>query len=375
MSFFYKIVVDRTDANFISGWCFYLLNRHEKVELAIYLNGMLLGVTTADLFREDLRELDIHPTGYCGFELVINKTPDELKGHHVLSIVDRKNNKQLAKIKAADFSVIKKGGIIKIFKDLLSFSRRKRPPILFMHIPKTAGTSFNTFIRYLNKYEKAISHIEATNETDYHDLNLRYNYISGHLRYGIFRKYFCDQNNDLYTIIREPYARLHSHFKWMKRSIDERFEKSLKNHKSGIYNLRLKIKNLDFNDLERLKQFVDDISGAEAAFFDNLQTRYFLIDRVEKVFENDLEQALMNTSKFKLIGLTEQYSDFLEAFTRLNNLKSKIQTSTLNKSTQEPLFDINDSEIRNILHPLVCHDLILYEDVRNTFVTWVNNAG
>jgi hypothetical protein len=34
-----------------------------------FLDGVLIGQTTADIFLEELYELKLHPTGKCGFEL------------------------------------------------------------------------------------------------------------------------------------------------------------------------------------------------------------------------------------------------------------------------------------------------------------------
>ena len=70
MSIFYKISIDRVNANYISGWCFHRFHRGRPVQLECYQNEKLQAETEASIFREDLKQLGIHPTGKCGFEFI-----------------------------------------------------------------------------------------------------------------------------------------------------------------------------------------------------------------------------------------------------------------------------------------------------------------
>ncbi len=363
MGFFYRIAIDTIEGNYISGWCFKRFNKQERVQLELHQNGVVLGEMTADIFREDLFELRIHPTGRCGFALVI-ENHTEFSSRSALHLVEKKTGRLLAEIDNDSIRLKQPARSLELCKKLFSKRSPNKPVVLFMHIPKTAGTSFNTIARSTFPKERAISHIEALAEEKHHDLQNHYHFISGHLRYKSFKNTFHGENTTLYTIVREPFSQLHSHLKWMIESSVERLENSLQVRNPTMYNLGKKLSSIDFSRPQNIQSFIKDIDNIEAAIFDNLQTRYFLDYHVERVSEKDIEQAIANTNYFQLIGLTERYSDFLRKFSELNGIKTPTQVRRLNKSKSKDLFDVDDPLIKNALLPLVIYDLELYEHIR-----------
>ena len=365
MNPFYKISIDQVNDNYISGWCFHRLKKSRCVQLALYCGGECLGEISAEQFREDLHALGVHPSGKCGFEMVFNRKI--LQGEGALELVDMSSGKLLYKIEWEHFSIKKRIPFGKFITSVISFSPAGKEKILFMHIPKTAGTSFNTLIRSLDIKGLSISHIEFSDEATYPALKKRYRYISGHLRFGIFKKHFCGDNTALYSIVREPFSHLHSHLRWVVRNLGTRGDYNLKYSNRTIYDLSCKVRAFDFSDAAQIKEFIVGMTSVDAAFFDNMQTRHFLDNRVERVSLDNLKQAITNTGEFKLIGVTEQFETFCNDFIALNNLVTSFESGKLNRSRSEPLFDSNNPEIRQALFPLVEYDLMLYDHVKNSY--------
>ena len=68
----YKGTVDKIDEKNISGWVCH--KKHAKsVLIEIYHNGEILKKTEATHFRPDIRDLNWHPTGYCGFKVAFEE--------------------------------------------------------------------------------------------------------------------------------------------------------------------------------------------------------------------------------------------------------------------------------------------------------------
>ncbi|NKB62528.1 MAG: hypothetical protein GKR95_10550 [Gammaproteobacteria bacterium] len=84
-----------------------------------------------DLYRDDLKEHGHHPTGFCGFKFVF-PAEFEFLPDRLISIYTKSINKPLFEIPTNETP-----------KTLEKVSR----PIFFMHIPKTAGTSFNNHVQ------------------------------------------------------------------------------------------------------------------------------------------------------------------------------------------------------------------------------------
>lgn len=362
MNFFHKISIDRLNSNYISGWCYNRVNKRKVVDLCLRYRGEVISRTSANIFREDLLELDLHPTGKCGFELIIDPPVGRFeKKAYTLTL--EHSVRPLAVIDSDLFNREKKEGLRGKLGFLMPSFQRPYPLLLFMHIPKTAGTTFNTQVSTLLPRNKIATHIELDDKSRYNALADRKYYLSGHLRFGVFKEYLCHGDFQLYTIVREPYAHLHSHLKWMIKTANENSDNYFKHSNKVIYELGRKLADTAFDSAAHLDHFVQNISVVESRFFDNMQTRYFCDQELDRVSGVDLERATENANSFKLIGVTERYDEFINQFVSLHSLQ-KIETSRqLNRSKSVPLFDIEDSEMRQVLYPLVQYDLILYNHI------------
>jgi hypothetical protein len=236
-------------------------------------------------------------------------------------------------------------------------------PILFMHIPKTAGTSFNTFAISTFPKGQSISHIELINKARYPELQKKYRYISGHLPIGTLKESFQLEGVDLYTIVREPYAQLHSHLKWLIRTASDQNDNYFRYDNPIILELGNSLASIDFQHTKAIDSFISRMGDLQAAFLDNMQVRYFLDKAPRRTAGDDLEKAKENCQLFRKIGMTEQYAGFTTEFVQAHSLSLQAKTFQLNRSHSKPLFDTQSPEIRQALKPLVSLDLQLYEHI------------
>ncbi len=363
MSLFYKISIDHVNANYISGWCFNRFRKQAVAVLQCYRKDQLICESRADKFREDLQALGIHPSGRCGFEFIFEadgwSDPTE-----PLSIRIKGSSSDLVSLYLNDDRG--SGGTIacQYLKWAFKYRSAADKTAVFMHIPKTAGTSFNTLAQAMYPRRSAITHIELRPESQYAAYPEQYRYVSGHVRAGILKRCFASEQSEFYTIVREPYAQLHSHLKWLIHTAVSRDENYFKTSNQVIYSLGQRLSRVDFSSSSSLGRFVETLSDIEAAFLDNVQTRYFLDDQPARVNVRDLDSAVENRKIFRLIGLTEDYQAFVARFQQFNRLKASRGSGRMNISRSGELFDYQQNDLRAALKPLVWADLELYEAVK-----------
>ena len=159
-------------------------------------------------------------------------------------------------------------------------------------------------------------------------------YIAGHLPWREVGSLVDNSSYGLYALIRDPYKHLHSHLNYV-RCVHTNAEHDVHNeykHNNTIKELAVRLSQLNFEDDDRLQRFIEKLKGFQLDFFDNIQTRYFLDYRPEKVTVEDFENAKKNISRFRLVGLTEYYNIFLDQFCRDMRLPPQSQTEKSNKS-------------------------------------------
>lgn len=366
MNLFYRHSVDLFQDNLISGWCYHRMYKQRYVKLLVIADGVEISMVTANIFREDLYEQKVHPSGECGFRIIL---PREAREAEAIEVFAGKSKQPLFSLqkKTKGHLINKKNGLLSLIRK--PFAPRRPLAILFMHIPKTAGTSFNSFARKIYTEKEAISHIEAYSSSEYMKIQQSFRFISGHLNIGSIQTGFDLSTVRLLTILRNPFRHLHSHISWLKQVGADPESVYFKQHNTTFQRLAIHLQSQDLFSIEGLKHFVDNMEDAELLQFDNCQTRYFLMKSPLKVTSSDVDEALGNLQLFSNIGFTESYEDFERYFTHVLGVPNPSQKHThLNKSKKKTLFDVTDPEVMKALYPLVEADLKLYEAAQQLFV-------
>ena len=334
-----------------TGWCYNRLFKSRPVTLVFYRGEKMIGTTRCEEYRRDLVELNLHPTGLCGFNVTFE--PISSNYSHSPLVVKARGYPRPLKVIPAE----------RIMQSVDSVAKT----LFFMHIPKSAGTSFNNFMRPYFAFAQTAVHIEGAELAQQKEMALRH-YVSGHLSLAQINDIYDDLDGiNLYTILREPYQHLHSHFTWVKGIANPKVASLFKDHTKRVQKLSLKISRVNLKDYGELEKLVAALAGFELEFFDNLQTRYFLDYRVEKVAQSDLERAMENKIQFKSIGITEAFSSYTRQVCDNYDLHFAEQKISYNLSTVKPLFDLSDQTTRKILEPLVKFDLLLYQSIKQTW--------
>lgn len=365
MKFLYKFTLDIFATSYLAGWVCHRFTPQKNLTLLIKEDDTILGECVANLLREDVKNQNLHPTGHCGFSFQLPTSYTNSKKKGVLSLIVKESNTLLATIAPhMQGQVLQaKVGVWNRFTQKLGVKHKKNK-IFFMHIPKTAGTSFNSFARSLYKPKEILTHIEAYDHSTFHQIAADYRFISGHLRMDSVHNYFNGADFQLYTLVREPYAQLHSHLNWL-RGIGANPESDFYKAHHGLF------KDLadQFGDKtsltnDTLQIIVDNISGVLSKLLDNNQSRHFLSSDPEVISENHWGEIQDNLNLFTLAGTTKNYAKFREDFCFLNSFEKPKQTTPLNASKYTPLYDYNNQTTQEIVHPLVTMDLQLYKLVQ-----------
>ena len=349
----YRYSVDRLNGRFISGWCYQRFRKSRPVQITAKIDGTVLGRFSNNGYRRDLVEQQLHPNGVCGFDFSF---PDDFtpESGQWFELYFDSFKSPVVRIDC---------GEIELLKPTLT------APICFMHIPKTAGTSFNAWARSCFSGDRFFTHIERLTDEELQHRFEQAHYVAGHLPLYELEKVVDLSRFELVSIIREPFSHLHSHFNYVK---GVRPGSKLESYYGFRHNETIKslsdiLNRIDFSNPEEIQGFVAGLHDYQLDFFDNIQTRYFLGYRPDRVGEEELQEACSNTSRFNSVGLTESYERFKNNFCESIDVSSSTQTLQSNKSDYYRLFDLSDQNIREALTPLVQFDLKLYDHVSSQF--------
>lgn len=351
MNLFVRHSIDVFNSRYIAGWFLHFFNKEKPVRLRFVSGKEVLGEVVAKTYRKDVQLRRVHPTGFCGFDFNIPSAIDVTKESHLDIYIDSQK-KPFRRLASAE---------------LLPKTTQKIPPILFMHIPKTAGTSFNSFMRLHVPCDFASHHIENYNKSRYALLAQGKSYLAGHLRIDTLKQCFDIDRFDCYSIVRNPYSHLYSHLNWLKGIALLKGSAFFDQHSKEVKKLAIKIAELDFTKLTQVQRFVVGLRGYELDFFDNCQTRYFLDYRPEKMSLTDFPNTLANIELFKHIGLTEKYDQFRSFISSSYDLPEVSDSAPVNRAMHPPLYDWESEDMKEIFYSLVHADTLLYNTVRNRF--------
>ncbi len=340
--------IDILNKEYSSGWCFHRVFRNTPVLISFRVGDKLVGETVCSLMREDLQDQNLHPTGICGFECQFYE-PLELEPGQNLSVYINNAFRPITGFPAEQ--------VLDVFKPELN-------PLFFMHIPKTAGTSFNNYIRQYFGYGKSHTHIQTTPLAEQQSMARNSHFLSGHITFEHIDTIYADRPGiDRHTIVRNPLKQLHSHIAWVKGIALDTGSEFFRKHHGLVQEMGRDLFQTDLSDSGNLDQLVNNLDGFQIDFFDNIQTRYFLGYRPDRVTQSDCDNAIRNIGKFATIGLTEHFGAYVEEFCDYYKIQQKPITSVHNPSKVAPLFDTSDNKIMEILLPLVQYDQQLYNRI------------
>ncbi|UTF59557.1 sulfotransferase family 2 domain-containing protein [Gilvimarinus sp. DA14] len=239
-------------------------------------------------------------------------------------------------------------------------------PIIFMHIPKTAGSTLHQLF-HLNFKRNEIYTLGITGAptngkfSDRHKASIENLYslgksklsglkaVIGHMPYGLHEAF--DSDAQYITVLRHPISRILSHYNFVKENSNHYLHERLKNEAPtvGDYVERLKSKELN-NGMLRFFLGRDH----NKIPFDGCHREMIEIalDRVEKRFVN--------------VGIQEHFEDSVKLICKSNNWESlEIESKNISKSKYTTTLDKDEAESILRYNSL---DLLLYEEIRRRFL-------
>jgi hypothetical protein len=220
--------------------------------------------------------------------------------------------------------------------------KRMNPTLIYVHIPKTAGTTLYSILK--KNFERArifFSHSAADLASLPAEERVRLQLIRGHFPYGIHR--CLSQPFEYITILRDPIERTISNYYYVLRSPDHHLHNRLVTQKIG------------------LKEYVIESSNKQ---LDNGQTRMISGDGFQAPFgrcgRELLEQAKHNLQhSFSVVGLTERFDETVLLMARRFGWK---RTHYVRRNTTEKRLpgEQLDPEILEAVRALNALDLELY---------------
>jgi len=236
------------------------------------------------------------------------------------------------------------------------FKEKNKRLLLFLHIPKCAGTTLVEEILCRRfRPERLLTHYIAGTDVLLERLRnmserekRRLECIAGHFAFGIHE--LLPQPCAYITLLRNPIERVISHYYYAATTPRHPLYHEIKNRRLS------------------LRQYVNDLENIE---MDNGQTRLLAGIGQGAPFgqcgDHQLRKAMANLqSGFVLAGLTERFEDFLRILTFILNWKIPAYHSR-NVTAQRPMAVDIDHETRKCIEKMNRLDRCLFEFVSARF--------
>ncbi|QYK40234.1 MAG: sulfotransferase family 2 domain-containing protein [Paracoccaceae bacterium] len=247
--------------------------------------------------------------------------------------------------------------------------RGTHAPVFFMHIPKTSGSSINTFLSQVYGSDNFIAHAEYRMPSLMHrrEPTLEIDGVSAHVplcRWTLLR------GTDAYaraTILRDPWERLVSHVNWVDRfNHGEPLPEGAT--AAAVKRVVGQMARTDYSNADDLLALMAVVADeAEFTAFDNMQVRMLLTGDHRAVFkrlvEGDVDVALRSLDDFMVVGICEDQARFQRDFLAATGLEAPIVPRHENIGAPKALRADNDVA-RQVLAPWIALDQVLYDTAK-----------
>ena len=322
----------------VSGWAINRESPESFAEVGVFVNGELKYRVLSDVYREDVKARQNHPTGLCGFKI-------DFPAGEFLRINDRVE----VRVLPGNHQLLNSPSTINTYRQ--AHDRK----FFFLHIPKTAGTAFRRAI-VENFFPEATfpstADIAANNgqypnlfkETRkgvYGDFEL----FLGHYPFAI--KHLLADDVQVILFLRDPVERAVSNLLHVKKFWPNLQDKSLQE----LLNIPQVLSNQIYN---LQTQFLSDTTWAS-------QLKYYHAAVPDCVA---LADALVNLGKVSFIGLTEEYELSLRMLEIKFGLRLIPVQTNVTESTQK--LTVSPEIIQRVTENNQ-HDILLYERGKELF--------
>lgn len=229
-----------------------------------------------------------------------------------------------------------------------------------MHIPKTGGTSVNTFFQNHYSGRKSATHIEnqviQKPEKDWLKLR-KYDFISGHLKISTLKRVVDANQYFSVTLLRAPLKQLLSHMTWIYRLGFPENQVQLSQHPDYVKKFVERIHTLD------IIEYLETMSPLERNYFDNCQTRYLLPFQGDVMLEEQhLDRAVITLMEFDFVGLVERFQETLHLISYMLNWPPPKESPKKNVTEEKYklVLNLEDDSIREKIDELLYYDRYIY---------------
>lgn len=243
-----------------------------------------------------------------------------------------------------------------------------------MHIPKTGGTSVNTFFQNHYPGRKSATHIEnqviQKPEKDWLKLR-KYDFISGHLKISTLKRVVDANQYFSVTLLRAPLKQLLSHMTWIYRLGFPENQVQLSQHPDYVKKFVERMHTLD------IVEYLETMSPLERNYFDNCQTRYLLPFQGDVMLEEQhLDRAVLTLMKFDFVGLVERFQETLNLISYMLNWSLPKESPKKNVTEEKYKLDLNleDDSIREKIDDLLFYDRYIYRIAAARFNLQLRNV-
>ena len=251
--------------------------------------------------------------------------------------------------------------------------------MFFVHLPKTAGSTVNAFMKDCLGERACATHIETRPEWKFGNVPDSIFedkvFLSGHVHLRFLRQKLTLRNTLVTTMLRDPIDQLISHIAWARRLAEPDEKERFYRHHSEVQHVATCLAELDLGSPVHLAKWASELSPGARSFFDNCQVRYLTdrgqIDRgpTGRVTQRDLLGAIGNLEIFDLVGRSDRVPSFLNKVAAKMSLQecsgSDVNVRENVTKTKYGL-DPGDAGIRAALESLIQFDQVLYDKVASS---------
>jgi hypothetical protein len=321
---------------FIKGWVCQE-GDPSPLEVKVYWQGRQIAKILADSFRPDLLEKQIHPTGHCSFNLFYSDIEGDLPLNCELEL------------KVGPDEMDFPSGPLKIAFPKPYYDPKSQERFYFLHIPKTAGTSFQRMLYHVFPQKEIFP-----NMADLHRNQRQYptfqqvkdlpqeklkdvRLLMGHWPAATAQK--MPEGTHILTFLREPMARTFSDI----------------NHKHPI---TPHLQDLDVNDaIHKMRNALFNVQTRHLADHQLTHTPYH--NNFRKIDAKGLQQAKEQLEACAFFGIKERFDESIVLAERKFAWKFP-QRKRLNLA-KNSLSDQLSAESISFLKDNMTYDFELYE--------------